>query len=102
MTISQINPGQLRPPGDDGLGPIIQIGPERRSEAIGRLVSPGASLDREHARRFLDYAESNRINLENLWGRLDRFDRVSAAVLAVPSPGRTAMVFASRPSGRDQ
>jgi ribosomal protein S18 acetylase RimI-like enzyme len=102
MTISQINPNQLRPPGD-GFGPIVKINQERRLEAIERLVSQGsASNDRSHARRFLDYAHEHHIDLEGLWSRLDRQGRILATVLAIPSPGRTAMVFASHVTTLDQ
>ena len=73
MTTSQINPNQLLPFGDDGsngpdgLGRIIQVPPLRRDEAVARLVwQPGG--DRDHARRFLEYAQSHRIPLERLAG----------------------------------
>lgn len=102
MTISQINPAQLQPPGDDGLGPIIRVGPSRRCEAVERLVSSPGYSDRDHGRRFMEYARVHSINLEHMWSRLDRFDRVRATVLVVPSPGRTAMVFSSHPGTRDQ
>lgn len=95
MTTSQINPNQLRPAGNEP-GRIIQVGPQRRPEAIERLVSGGLQADRDHARRFLDYAQFHRIRLDGMWSRLDRSGRIEATVLAVPSPGRTAMVFASR------
>jgi ribosomal protein S18 acetylase RimI-like enzyme len=102
MSISQINPNQLRPPGDDELGPIIKVGPQRRAEAVERLVSQGSHQDRDHARRFLDYARDHHINLEGLWSRLDSTGRIQDTVLAIPSPGRTAMVFASHVSTIDQ
>jgi ribosomal protein S18 acetylase RimI-like enzyme len=107
MSTSQINPNQLLPFGDDGpngpdgLGRIIQVPPHRRDEAVARLVwQPGG--DRDHGRRFLDYAQSHRIPLERLWARLDPLDRMQAVVLAVPSPGRTAILFASHPLAKDQ
>ena len=102
MSLSQINPNQLRPPGDDGLGPIIHVPPARDSEAIERLVSVGGQVDREHARRFLEYAREHQVNLQGLWARLDRHGRIEMTVLGVPSPGRTAMVFATHPIGETQ
>jgi hypothetical protein len=97
LTLSQINPNQLRPPGDDGHGPIVQVGRERLAEAVERLVSAAPPHgDRDHAQRFIEYAQAQRIALDFLWARLDAHGRVCATVLAVPSPGRTAMVFASR------
>lgn len=102
MTISQINISQLRPPGDDWDGPIIHVGQERRAEAIARLVMAGTHPDRDHARRFIDYAAAHNISLDGLWSRLDRQGRIESTVLTVPSPGRTAMVFISRADGRRQ
>ena len=97
MSISQADPDQLRPPEGDNDGPIVQVGPARRSEAIERLVSTGRQSDRAAAERFLHYAETNAVSLDGLWARLDPEGRINSSVLAVPSPGRTAMVFASHP-----
>jgi ribosomal protein S18 acetylase RimI-like enzyme len=98
MTISQTNPEQLRPPGGDNRGSIVQVGPDRRMEAIQRLVSVGAAPDLASAQRFLHYAATNAVSLDGLWSRLDAQGRIAFSVLAVPSPGRTAMVFASHPA----
>jgi ribosomal protein S18 acetylase RimI-like enzyme len=97
MTVSQANADQLRPPGGDNHGPIVQVGPARRSEAIERLVSPGPATDRRAVQHFLHYAETNAVSLDGLWSRLGPDHRIESTVLAVPSPGRTAMVFASHP-----
>ena len=97
MTLSQTNPDQLRPPEDDNLGIIVQIGPARRTEAIERLVATGRDTDRAAADRFLHYARTNAVRLDGLWARLTPDDRITFTVLAVPSSGRTAMVFASHP-----
>ena len=99
MTISQTNPNQLRQPDDDGPGGIIQVPVERQPEAIARLLATGPHPDRDHARRFIDFARDHRISLLGMWSRLDRQGRIVSTVLTVPSPGRTAMVFASRPAG---
>jgi len=95
MSISQANPDQLRPPGGDNQGAIIQVGADRRSEAIERLVSPGPAIDRRAVQHFLHYAQTNAVNLDGLWSRQGPDGRLVATVLAVPSAGRTAMVFAS-------
>jgi mycothiol synthase len=97
MTVSQANTDQLRPPGGDNHGPIVQVGPARRSEAIERLVSSGPATDRRAVQHFLHYAQTNAVSLDGLWARLDPDGRIQATVLAVPSPGRTAMIFASHP-----
>ena len=44
MSVSQANPEQLRPPGGDNRGSIVQVGAARRSEAIERLVSSGPAI----------------------------------------------------------
>ena len=102
MTVSQTNRDQLRQPDEDGFGAIVRIGPARRAEAIERLVGGGPEADRAAAERFMHYAKTNAIRLDGLWSRLDRKGRIALSVLAVPSPGRTAMIFATRPgSGRE-
>ncbi|MHC4127185.1 MAG: GNAT family N-acetyltransferase [Planctomycetota bacterium] len=102
MSISQANPEQLRPPGGDNHGSIVQVGATRRSEAIERLVSTGPATDRRAVQHFLHYAEANAVSLDGLWSRLGPDGRFDSTVLAVPSPGRTAMVFASHPAAATQ
>lgn len=97
MTISQSNPGQLRPPGD-AEGPIVQVGPARRREAIERLVGSSRETSRAASDRFLHFAQANAVRLDGLWSRLGPDGSITASVLAVPSPGRTAMVFATHPA----
>jgi len=101
LTISQTKSDQLRPSDDNGLGAIIHVGPGRRSEAIERLVGT-LSGDRVAVDRFLHYAKANAIRLDGLWSRLDRAGGLAFSVLVVPSPGRTAMVFSSRPASSRQ
>lgn len=96
MTLSQANPSSLRPPDDDGRSVIVAIGPDRREEAIARLLANDGTADADHARRFLDYARLHAVTLEHLWGRIDQRGRFLAVVLAVPNPGRSAMIFASQ------
>jgi len=107
MSSSQINPQQLRPVAHDGPnggdspGPILHVPPHRHDEAIARLVwQPGG--DRDHARRFMDYARTHRIALDRMWAKIDPLDRIQEVVLAVPSPGRTAILFSSHPQNKDQ
>jgi ribosomal protein S18 acetylase RimI-like enzyme len=99
MTISQTNPGQIRPAGEPE-GRIVRIGPARRAEAVARLVGPPG--DPAAAERFLTYARTTGIRLDGLWARLDARGAVTHSVLCVPSDGRTAMVFATRPGDRSQ
>ncbi len=97
MTVSQVNPGQLRPPGDRG-GPIVQIGPARRREAIERLLGSSRETSRTATDRFVHFAQTNAVRLDGLWARLGPDGAIVASVLAVPSPGRTAMMFATHPA----
>ncbi|MCI0365150.1 MAG: GNAT family N-acetyltransferase [Phycisphaerales bacterium] len=102
MTLSQINPNQLRPPGGPELERIVQVGSDRRAQAIEKLVQTGLGGDGAHAQRFLEYARSHRINLDCMWARLTKQGQIESTVLVVPSPGRTAMVFSSHPVGSHQ
>ena len=97
MSVSHANRNQLHPPEGDNRGTIVQIGPARRSEANERLVSTSGGSDRAAAERFLHYARTNAVQLDGLWSWLDSAGRLKFSVLAVPSPGRTAMIFASHP-----
>ena len=102
MTISQTNPEQLRPREDDKSGPIIRVDAGRRHEAIERLVSTGRQTDRAAVERFLHYAATNAVSLDGLWSRLGQNGRITHTILAVPNPGRSAMVFSSHPKGADE
>jgi len=97
MSISHANPDQLHPPEGDNPDHIMQVGPGRRSEAIERLVSTTGGNDRAAAERFLHYAGTNSVPLDGLWACQGPDGRLQFSVLAVPSPGRTAMFFASHP-----
>jgi len=71
------------------------VEPEHRLEAVARLLSH-QSHDREHARRFVDFARASNISLNLLFARLDPATGVpTCAALAVPGAGRTAMFFVS-------
>ena len=75
-------------------GTIVQIGPELQREAVAALLG-----DRKEghsgAKRFLDYARENHVPLECMWSLVDGRGAIEATVLGVPSPGRTAMIFAT-------
>ena len=97
MTISSSHSGLDLSEGPHGRGRIIQIGPDRVMEAIGRLLAVAGRVDRAHANRFLEFAAANRIPLERLWSFENSQGELLASVLAVPSPGRTAMMFVTQP-----
>ncbi len=102
MSLSHANPDQLHPPEGDTPGRVIKVGSNRLAEAIERLVSTTAGDDRAAAERFLHYAKTNSVPLDGLWSWEGPDGRLQYSVLAVPSPGRTAMFFASHPrTGRE-
>lgn len=94
MTTSQANLSAIRP--DDGRNPIATVGPDRRAQAIARLLAVDGPADPEHARRFLDYAHDHSVALDHLWAWEDAKGGFQSVVLAVPGAGRSAMVFTSQ------
>jgi mycothiol synthase len=102
MSLSHIHPGQLPPSSDDPTFRMIPVPAARQAEAVARLVSQGPRDDPAQSSRFMEYAATHGISLQSMWGLVDSADRLIATVLAVPSPGRTAMVFASHPRSPQQ
>ncbi len=97
MTICPPTPTSLRPADpEDGPGTMQPAPPERREEAIARLLANDDGPDPEHARRFLDFAHNHSVSLQHLWCAMDRQGRFEAVTLAVVNPGRTAMFFVSQ------
>ncbi|MCL4210794.1 MAG: GNAT family N-acetyltransferase [Phycisphaeraceae bacterium] len=74
----------------------VRVTPSWRPEAAARLVSAGERPDPVAGERFLAYASDNRITLDHWWMVTDRRGEILGCAIAVPNPGRTAMVFASR------
>jgi len=94
MTVSHSSAGGMQRGGVDR---IIRVPASRYGEALERLVGAAAEPARESARRFMEYARQANISLEAMWATLDANDRIQRTLLAVPSPGRTAMLFVTRP-----
>jgi ribosomal protein S18 acetylase RimI-like enzyme len=101
MTVSQSNPPQLHPHGEPPAMRIVRVGREQLPTAVARLVAMPGVADDGAARRFLEYADATRVELRHFYAGLNQQQEVVAAVLGVPSPGKTAMVFASRPTGQE-
>lgn len=98
MTITQGNPEAMLP--EDEFGRVIRVPDERREQALARLLTRASGPtsgqpDRAQAARFLRFAQDHAVNLEHLWAWENRQGEFDASVLAVPSPGRSAMIFAS-------
>jgi ribosomal protein S18 acetylase RimI-like enzyme len=96
MTTSSHSAEWLRLPGSAD-GAICRVGPEARSGAIVRLLCPPASPEPSVADRFLSVTAAAGISLDAMWILRDPAGEIVATVLAVPTPGRTAMIFASVP-----
>ncbi|MHC4948215.1 MAG: GNAT family N-acetyltransferase [Planctomycetota bacterium] len=79
-------------------GRVVRIGPDRRLEAVARLVGAEGDAGRQ-ARQFVSNAAAHRIDLDRMFCHLDPAGRITATTLSVSSPGRTAMFFSSHPSG---
>jgi len=79
----------------------VRIPPEHRAAAAARLIAGDGAPDLASGRRFLRAAPEHGIDVSMFWGRphpaggaIEPYDPV---VLAVPAPGRTAMLFISQP-----
>ncbi len=83
--------GQTRPSN------VVLIDQNRREEALGRLLAVNGVAEQSQIMRFLDFSKNNGIRLDAMWSLHDDISRLTHTVLAVPSAGRTAMFFASRP-----
>lgn len=66
---------------------------EIREAAVERLLGTGGGVGRVQARRFIEYASTQKIAIDRLWTELDARGRPRRSVLIVPNPGRTAIVF---------
>jgi len=76
--------------------PAVQntlVPPNRQLDAIRHLVVPDDQSGKARAEQFIDFAEANKIDLRNMWVSLDPEGKILGTVLAVPSPGRTALLF---------
>jgi len=102
MTSTQAKPDQLPEPlGFPGGGLFVRVGRPDREAALGCLL--GATGRRSAAGqvgRFLAMSEERGIRLDLMWARHDATGEIAGVVLAVPSPGRTAMLFSSPPRSR--
>lgn len=77
----------------------MPVANELREAAAARLVCTSGRPTLSAGMHFLADAEVNAIPLEHFWAWIEPSGSVEAAVLAVKSPGGTALCFASRPTG---
>ena len=106
MSVSHPGTDQLHEPAPDSEGTVMLARDAMVLPALERLVSPEPSSDCRKGKWFRDWTRQNKVDLNNLWVLTTAPDdprkigSVRASVLAVPSPGRTAMVMASSPRSR--
>jgi ribosomal protein S18 acetylase RimI-like enzyme len=93
---------------------IIRVGDDRRLDAVERLLEGAGGAPRARSRpgdpdssrasaeRFLAFSGANSIRLDAMWARTDENGTIRGTVLAVPNPGRTAILFASVPRDRGE
>ena len=77
---------------------LVRATLERIEDALAALLGSGPAA----AARFARQAESANIGLERCWCLADEYGRYRAAVLAVPSLGKTAMLLASHPRTEEE
>ncbi len=65
--------------------------------ALAEIIAPSRSDSADLVRGFLEYAGGRGLDVTQAWAVLDESQRVVGSALAVPSPGKVAMVFASQP-----
>ena len=80
--------------------PIYRVGASGRPEALAVLLTGKANPSDPAVATFLAYAAEHSLSLEHLWaagsgGAAGRGGKAAAAVLVIPGPGRTAVVFMS-------
>jgi len=76
---------------------ISPIGPDRHLEAVRSLLPHAGRDSHTAARRFLEYSHQHHVPLDAMWSLVDASGVIRATVLGVPSPGGTAMLFATTP-----
>lgn len=83
------------------LGGGSREGPTRRGRGIGaRAAGDPEDGGTVAAERFVAFSSANKIRLDAMWALLDDRDGIVATLLAVPNPGRTAILFTTVPADR--
>ena len=95
MSTSHMKPRQFPGTGGPSSEPQ-QIGRQDLEEAVATLIDAHAFGGRQVVAAFLDHARRSHLRLDLFWGVRGAAGQFLASLLAVPSPGRTAMLFASR------
>jgi ribosomal protein S18 acetylase RimI-like enzyme len=78
---------------------VEQVGPRDLEEAVATLIDARAFGGQQLIAGFLDHARRSQLSLDLFWGVRGASGQFAASLLAVISPGRTAMLFANRCRG---
>lgn len=73
-----------------------------RRPPLAAIVAPGQPPGDAQVTQFMQFAEARELSLDALWYVTDPDEQIAAAALAIPSPGRTAMVFVSPVTAPEQ
>ena len=82
--------------------PIIQVPAGRVLTALREVVVMGREPDAAGAQRFIQYAASQNLALDQCWAVENPDGRLRPALIALPNHGHTAMIFTSPPRNRDE
>ncbi len=76
---------------------IERVGPGERRPALGMLLRGRAGARDAGVDHFIRYSQRQGLDLDELWVLRDRDrpDRLLAATMLIPAPGRSAMLFVS-------
>lgn len=75
---------------------MVQVPADRLVDALAGMVLMGEAGGSEAAERFIAYAQSSLLDLDQCWA-VQNQDRLAPVCLAVPNPGRAALMFVTPP-----
>ncbi len=81
---------------------LAGAGPDGAAVRIGRRARPEGVTDASlaQAERFIAFTSANGIRIDAMWAIVSDAGVITDTVLAVPNPGRTAILFTSTPDTR--
>jgi GNAT superfamily N-acetyltransferase len=81
---------------------IQRVNPSQRRAALARLMTDEGRLTDEQFARLDDYVRQTGVDYRHLWAGYTTDADDGPVALIVPRPGRTAMMFISRPHRRSE
>lgn len=79
---------------------VRKVDPADRVPAMGVLMLGIESVSDEQGERLMQFADQLGVGFDHLWAGYPPDGRVGPVALVVPRPGRTGMLFVSRPRKR--